>query len=95
MAGMMLIAPAAYADDIVIDPGVDVEFRTHVEKDKVRVYEGDVVVGAELPGDYELAPVPDVIVTKSPKLKGYRYVRVGKRIAIVEPSSRKVVRFID
>jgi hypothetical protein len=39
--------------------------------------------------------VPDVIVTKCPKLKKYRYVRVGKRIAVVSPSTRKIVKFID
>ncbi len=55
----------------------------------------NIVVGANLPDTYELAPVPDVIVTKYPKLKSYRYVRVGKRIAIVSPKTRKVVKFID
>ena len=96
VAASMLIAPAAvFADDLVIEEGVGPEFHTYVEKEKVRTYDGDIVVGAVVPETYELAPVPDVIVTKYPKLKTYRYVRVGKRIAIVSPSSRKVVRFID
>ena len=51
--------------------------------------------GAEVPADYELAPVPDVVVTKYPKLKKYRYVRIGKRTAIVSPTGRKVVKFLD
>ncbi|HEX2430012.1 MAG TPA: DUF1236 domain-containing protein [Aestuariivirgaceae bacterium] len=91
----MLITPAVFADELVIDEGVGPEFHTYVEREKVRTYEGDIVVGAEVPVDYELAPVPDAIITKYPKLRTYRYVRVGPRIAIVSPSSRKVVRFID
>jgi Protein of unknown function (DUF1236) len=95
IASSMLIAPAVFADELVIDEGVGPEFHTYVEREKVRTYEGDIVVGADLADTYELEPVPDVIITKYPKLKGYRYVRVGKRIAIVSPSTRKVVRFID
>jgi Protein of unknown function (DUF1236) len=95
IASTMLIAPAVFADELVIDEGVGPEFHTYVEREKVRTYDGDIVVGAEVPETYELAPVPDVIVTKYPKLKSYRYVRVGKRIAVVSPSTRKVVRFID
>jgi hypothetical protein len=95
IASAMLITPAAFADELVIDPGVGPEFHTYVEKEKVRTYDGDIVDGADLPDTYELAPVPGVIVTKYPTLKSYRYVRVGKRIAIVSPKTRKVVKFID
>ena len=91
----VLITPAAFGDELVIDEGVGPEFHTYVEREKVRTYDGDIVVGADLPDAYELAPVPDIIITKYPKLKSYRYVRVGKRIAIISPSTRKVVRFID
>ncbi len=95
VASSMLIAPTVFADELVIDEGVAPEFHTYVEREKVRTYDGDVVIGADLPDTYELAPVPDVIITKYPRLKGYRYVRMGKRIAIISPSTRKVVRFID
>jgi hypothetical protein len=95
VASSMLITPVVFADEIEIDAGVGPEFHTYVEKEKVRTYDGDIVVGADVPETYELAPVPDVIVTKYPKLKKYRYVRVGKRIAIVSPTTRKVVRYID
>jgi hypothetical protein len=96
VASSMLIAPAVLAQEVVIDPGVGpVFFDTYYEKHKVRTYEGDIVVGADVPADYELAPVPDIVVTKYPKLKKYRYVRIGKRTAIVSPSGRKVVKFID
>ena len=91
----MLVTPAVLADELVIDEGVGPEFHTYVEREKVRTYDGDIVVGAEVPDAYDLAPVPDVIVTKYPRLKSYRYVRVGPRIAIISPTTRKVVRFID
>jgi Protein of unknown function (DUF1236) len=95
VASSMFIAPAVVAQEVVIDPGVGPIFHTYYEGNKVRTYEGDIVVGADVPADYELAPVPDVVVTKYPKLKKYRYVRIGKRTAIVSPSGRKVVKFID
>ena len=95
VASSMLIAPAVLAQEVVIDPGVGPVFDTYYTKHKVRTYEGDIVVGADVPADYELAPVPDVVITKYPKLKTYRYVRIGKRTAIVSPSGRKVVKFID
>lgn len=87
----MLITPAVLAQEVVIDPGVGPVFDTYYEGHKVRTYEGDIAVGADVPADYE----PDVVVTKYPKLKKYRYVRIGKRTAIVSPSGRKVVKFTD
>jgi Protein of unknown function (DUF1236) len=92
----MLVAPAVLAGDLVIDPDVKTEFRTYVTKEKMKSYDmGSIKVGVAVPSTYELQPVPDVIVKKTPKLKGYRYVKVGDRIAIVEPSTRKVVTFIE
>jgi len=66
VASSMLIAPAVLAQEVVIDPGVGPVFDTYYEGHKVRTYDGDIVVGAEVPADYELAPVPDVVVTKYP-----------------------------
>jgi len=40
----MLITPAVFADELVIDEGVGPEFHTYVEREKVRTYEGDIVV---------------------------------------------------
>ena len=37
------------ADELVIDEGVGPEFHTYVEREKVRTYDGDIVVGADLP----------------------------------------------
>ena len=95
IASSMLLSSAALADELVINSGVGPEFYTYVEREKVRTYDGDIAVGVDLPETYEVSPVPDVIITRYPKLKGYRYVRVGKRIAIVSPQSRKVVRYLD
>ena len=44
VAGSMLITPAVFADELVIDEGVGPEFHTYVEREKVRTYEGDIVV---------------------------------------------------
>lgn len=49
IASSMLFAPAVFADELVIDEGVGPEFHTYVEREKVRTYDGDIVVGADLP----------------------------------------------
>jgi hypothetical protein len=56
IASSMLIAPA------VLAPGVGPVFDTYYQGHKVRTYEGDIAVGADVPADYELAQVPDVVV---------------------------------
>jgi hypothetical protein len=95
IASSMLIAPAVLAQEVVIDPGVGPVFDTYYQGHKVRTYEGDIAVGADVPADYELAQVPDVVVTKYPKLKKYRYVRndtIEKAVAAALESGGAVIR---
>jgi hypothetical protein len=51
-----------------------------------------VTVGATLPADVELAPVPQ---TWGPSVSKYRYVYSDNHVMLVEPSSRKIVQVID
>jgi hypothetical protein len=51
-----------------------------------------ITVGATLPADVELRTVPN---TWGPSLTSYRYVYADNRVYFVEPSSRRVVHFID
>ena len=53
-----------------------------------------VNVGAPLPGDVDLLPLPPAIVTLVPEFQGDEYVVVNDEIVIVQPSTRRVVEII-
>ena len=51
-----------------------------------------VTVGATLPADVELAPVPS---DWGPSYSKYRYIYSDDHVYFVEPSSRKIVTVVD
>lgn len=53
-----------------------------------------VNVGAPLPGDVELLPLPPAVVSLVPEYQGYEYVVVADQVVIVQPSTRLVVEII-
>ncbi len=55
----------------------------------------DVHVGAPLPGDVDLMPLPPTIVDLVPEYRDYDYVVVNDEIVIVQPSTRHVVEVIN
>ena len=79
---------------VVIAPEQRTTIREYVARENVRPYrlQSRVTVGAVLPADVELAPVPE---TWGPTFRSYRYVYTGDDIVLVEPSSRRVVQVID
>jgi len=81
--------------DVVIVPEAGARFNDYVIQEDVAPVEiEDLDVGVAVPDAVELAPVPDVIITEEPELADYRYVYVGRRIAIVDPRTRRVVAFV-
>ena len=50
-----------------------------------------VAVGSTLPANVELVSVPSEIIEVVPMFSAYRAIRVGGRILIVEPDTRRVV----
>jgi len=54
-----------------------------------------VTVGATVPADVELMPVPETVVTELPEVRSYRYFRYQDDVVLVDPSSRRVVQIID
>jgi len=56
---------------------------------------GTLAVGATLPADVELHPVPPALVTDVPSIRNYQYVYSNDRIMLIEPSSRRIVQIID
>jgi hypothetical protein len=51
--------------------------------------------GTELPQSLEVQPIPDAVAERLPWVKPYNYVKVGGRIAIIDPSLPVVVSIIE
>jgi hypothetical protein len=54
----------------------------------------DVSIGADLPGELDVRPLPPAVIALVPEYRGYDYVVVHDEIVIVEPSTRRVVELI-
>lgn len=55
----------------------------------------NINVGAALPGDVNVMPLPSTIVDIVPEFRGYDYVVANDEIVIVQPSTRHVVDIIN
>lgn len=89
-----LLAGPAMAQSVVIAPEQRTVIRDYVVKEKIRPHrlQSRVTVGATLPADVELAPVPE---TWGPAFRSYRYLYTGDDVVLVDPGSRRVIEVID
>jgi len=89
-----LFTTQAFAQAVVIAPEQRTLIREYVVKEKIRPYrlQSRVTVGATIPADVELAPVPQAW---GPAFGSYRYIYTGDDVVLVDPSSRRVVEVID
>jgi len=89
-----LMAGPAMAQTVVIAPEQRTVIKDYVVKEKIRPYkmQSRVTVGATLPAEVELAPVPE---TWGPAFRSYRYVYTGDDVVLVDPGSRRVIQVID
>ena len=55
----------------------------------------DLALGAEVPSSVELYEFPADVIAEVPSIRQYRYVVLERRVLIVNPSGRDVVRVID
>jgi hypothetical protein len=94
LAATLVIGSQAWAQTVVIAPEQRTTIKEYVVQEKVRPFklQSRVTVGATLPADVELAPVPE---TWGPTFRSYRYVYTGDDVVLVDPSSRRVVEVID
>jgi hypothetical protein len=86
-------APTAGAT-VTIAPEQRTKIKQYVVEKKVKpvTVKEKIAVGATLPADVELATVP---ADWGPEVARYRYVYSDNRVALIEPSSRRVVSIID
>jgi hypothetical protein len=55
----------------------------------------NVHMGAPLPGEVDLMPLPTTVVDLVPEYRDYEYVVVNNQIVFVNPSTRQVVEVIN
>lgn len=69
----------------------------YVVKEKVRPerIKEEVDIGAPVPADVELQPVPQEIYERVPEARHYQYFDWNGRVVFVDPDSRKVVQIVD
>jgi hypothetical protein len=97
VAAAAVVATGAVAQTVVIEPQQRTIIRNYVVQERVRPIElrEQVVVGATIPAEVELVPVPEPIYAEVPTLRPYRYFVWDDRFVLVEPSSRRVIEIID
>jgi hypothetical protein len=79
---------------VEISPEQRTKIKEYVVEEKVSpvTVRERIVVGATLPTEVELRPVPQAW---GPGIAKYRYVYAGDNVVLVDPSSRRVVEIID
>ncbi|MDF2809998.1 MAG: hypothetical protein K0S56_1029 [Microvirga sp.] len=90
----LIAAAAAQTATVTVQPEVRTKVKQHITTSKPKAVVAPsgftVSAGAVLPETVEIQSFPaDVGVTQ------YRYVVIGDRTALVEPSSRRIVEVID
>jgi hypothetical protein len=97
VAAAAVVATSALAQTLIIEPQQRTVIRNYVVKERVRPIElrERVVVGATIPAEVELTPVPETIYAEVPSLRPYRYFVWDDRFVLVEPSSRRVLQIVD
>ena len=71
--------------------------KDYVVKEKIRPapIKEEVTIGAAVPADVTLQPVPEEIYTRVPEVRRYQYFDWDGRVVFVDPDSRKVVQIVD
>lgn len=71
--------------------------KDYVVKEKIRPepIKEEVTIGAPVPADVTLQPVPEEIYARVPEARRYQYFDWDGRVVFVDPDSRKVVQIVD
>jgi hypothetical protein len=99
-AGVAVLATGlAFAQDatVVIAPEHEKVIKDYVVQEHVRPVDVDTdfTVGATVPENVELAPVPERIYTTAPEVKKYRYFYWKDHVVFVDPDTRRIVDVVD
>ena len=93
-AAMLTTGAFAQTATVEIAPEQRTKIKEYVTTQKVAPVKlkERVTVGATLPADVRLQPVPS---DWGPSVTKYQYIYSGDNVVLVEPSTRKVVTVID
>ena len=71
--------------------------KDYVVKEKIRPapVKEEVTIGAPIPTEVRLLPVPEEIYTRVPEARRYEYFDWDGKVVFVDPDSRKVVQIVD
>ena len=78
--------PYAYRDAYAYEPRYQ---RRYVEPDAYAA--NAYVVGARVPVETRLAPIPPALIADVPAIRSYRYMTVGERVLLVDPDTGVIV----
>ena len=96
LAAAAFLSTAAFAQTATVEiaPDQRTKIKQYVTTQKIApvTMKEKVTVGATLPTDVRLQPVP---ADWGPSVTKYHYVYSGDNVVLVEPSTRKVVTVID
>ena len=97
VAAAAIVATSAVGQTLIIEPQQRTVIRNYVVQQRVQPVEvrERVVVGATIPAEVELAPVPEALYADVPTLRPYRYFVWDNRFVLVEPSSRRVIQIVE
>ena len=94
-AAAALFTGQALAQSVItVEPEQRTRIREYIVQQHVRpvAVEEHVTVGATLPDDIKLAPVPQAW---GPSVTHYRYVYTNDHVVLVDPSTRRVVQIVE
>jgi len=98
-AAALLASGYSMAQDatLTIEPAHRTIIKNYIVKEHVRPekVKETIAVGATVPADVTLAPVPDTLITEVPEVRNYQYFDWNGKIVFVEPQTRKVVSIVD
>ena len=87
----------AQSETIELSPEVQSSFHEHVTSANVTpaAVDTELAVGAMVPEDVTLNPVPAEIIGSAPDLEGHEFFVVDDRIHVVDPETREIVTIIN
>ena len=99
MAGALLAGGYALAQDatLTIEPAHRMVIKNYIVKEKIRPIrvKESIAVGAVVPAEVALQPVPDTLITEVPEVRSYEYFDWNGKVVFVEPQTRKVVSIVE
>jgi hypothetical protein len=98
-AATILTAGYAAAQDtmLTIEPAHRTVIHQYIVKEHIRPVrvKETIALGATLPEDVTLQPVPEAWTTDVPEVRAYEYFDWNGKVVFVEPKTRRVVQIVD